>query len=181
MQPTELLRNYLILVNEQDECIGTAEKLPAHQKGQLHRALSIFVLNSRGEMLLQQRAAGKYHSGGLWSNACCSHPAPGETTEAAAHRRLQEELGFDTALSPLNVLRYRADVGNGLIENEYDHLYAGYYDGPVLPVPEEVQAYRYLDIDTIETWMKREPQAFTAWFHLAFAKWKEFSRYTPHS
>lgn len=169
-----LLSNYLILVNEQDECIGTAEKLPVHVSGQLHRALSVFIFNSRGEMLLQQRAAGKYHSGGLWSNACCSHPMPGETTLAAAHRRLAEELGFDTELEPLNVLRYRADVGNGLIENEYDHLYIGRYDGPVAPNAEEVQDTRYLSMAAIAEWIKREPQAFTAWFHLALNRKADF-------
>lgn len=174
-----LLRNYLILVNEQDECIGTGEKQTVHVKGQLHRALSVFILNGKGEMLLQQRAAGKYHSGGLWSNACCSHPCPGETTTAAAHRRLQEELGFDTGLEPLNVLRYRADVGNGLIENEYDHLFIGWYDGPVQPHADEVQDYKYLSMADIEDWLRREPQAFTAWFHLAMKRWAEFGIALP--
>src|SRR5262245_255370 len=106
----------VILVNEKDEATGIAEKMEAHQKGLLHRAFSIFVFNSKGEMLLQQRAAGKYHSGGLWTNACCSHPRPGEKTEEAAERRLKEELGFQTPLTEIFDFIYQAEFVNGLAE-----------------------------------------------------------------
>src|SRR5690606_31322221 len=116
-------QDYVILVNEQDEELGAMEKLIAHQQGLLHRAFSIFIVNDKNEILLQQRADDKYHSGGLWSNACCSHPSPGENTLQAAHRRLQEELGFDCELHSLSQLRYKADVGNGLVENEYDYIF----------------------------------------------------------
>src|SRR5947208_3875015 len=116
-----LRRDSVILVDEHDVWIGTADKSAVHRTGALHRALSIFITNSRGELLLQQRAADKYHSGGLWSNSCCSHPAPGESTLAAAHRRLQEELGFDTELNRMGTVRYRAAVGPDLIDLEYDH------------------------------------------------------------
>ena len=116
-------KNNVIVVNEKDEWLGSMEKLLAHKEGVLHRAFSVFVVNDKNELLLQQRAEGKYHSGGLWSNTCCSHPAPGESTTAAAHRRLQEEMGFDCDIEKIFELRYKSDVGNGLIENEYDHIY----------------------------------------------------------
>ena len=118
----------MILVNERDEPLGSMEKMEAHRKGALHRAFSVFIFNSRGEMLLQQRALKKYHSGGLWTNACCSHPRPGETNEAAALRRLREEMGFDTSLQQIFSFTYRASFNNGLTEHEYDHVFAGIYD-----------------------------------------------------
>lgn len=160
-------KDHIILVNEQDEWIGTMEKLEAHQKGVLHRAFSVFVVNSKGEMLLQQRATDKYHSGGLWSNTCCSHPYPGESTIAAAHRRLQEEMGFDCALTPLFHLRYSADVGSELIESEYDHIYMGVYDGPVHINKAEVQDYKLISMEELEAWRQQQPENFTAWFHFA--------------
>jgi len=160
-------KDHVILVDEQDEWTGTMEKLEAHRKGLLHRAFSVFVLNSKGEMLLQRRALAKYHSGGRWSNACCSHPMPGESTIAGAHRRLVEELGFDCRLTRLFDLRYQADVGSNLTENEYDHIYLGTYQGQVTPNIEEVSDYRYVDIRELEEWRKKEPESFTAWFHLA--------------
>jgi isopentenyl-diphosphate delta-isomerase len=159
----------VILVNEQDEWLGTMEKLAAHREGLLHRAFSVFVLNDKQELLLQQRALNKYHSGGLWSNTCCSHPFPAESTESAAHRRLQEEMGFDTELTPLFNFRYKSDVGNGLVENEFDHIYIGYYSQSLSePNPTEVMAQQYCSIAEIEKWMKEKPEDFTAWFHLAF-------------
>ena len=163
-------KNTVILVNEQDEWIGTMDKMEAHRSGALHRAFSVFVVNSKNELLLQQRAIEKYHSAGLWSNTCCSHPMPGESTIAAAHRRLQEEMGFDCKLQASFTLRYQAEVGNDLIENEYDHIYIGHYDGDVHINKEEVHESRFVDLDTIQQWMTTEPKAFTAWFHLAFQK-----------
>lgn len=159
---------HVILVNEQDEALGTMEKLEAHRQGLQHRAFSVFVYDRQGRMLLQQRATGKYHSGGLWTNSCCSHPRPGESTLAAAHRRLVEEMGFDCELRPAGILPYRADVGNGLIENEVDHLYSGRYDGEVRPAPEEAAGYRWLSPDEIAAALADAPEEFTAWFRLAF-------------
>lgn len=160
----------IILVDDQDNAIGTMEKLEAHRRGCLHRAFSIFILNSRGHMLLQQRAHNKYHSGGLWTNACCSHPRPGETIAAAAQRRLQEEMGFQCKLRKLFTFTYRSELENGLIEHEYDHVLLGIYDGIITPDPEEIEAYQYLSIAKITTLLNQSPNAFTSWFQLAFYK-----------
>ncbi|HSU49504.1 MAG TPA: isopentenyl-diphosphate Delta-isomerase, partial [Segetibacter sp.] len=119
----------VILVNELDEQIGKMEKMEAHSKGLLHRAFSVFIFNDQGEMLLQQRAVSKYHSGGLWTNACCSHPRPEEATEDAALRRLQEELGFTVSLAKIFDFRYNASFTNGLTEHEFDHVFVGTYNG----------------------------------------------------
>lgn len=160
----------VILVNEHDEAMGTMEKLEAHRKGILHRAFSVFIINRKNEVLLQQRAFGKYHSAGLWTNACCSHPLPGEPVEAAAHRRLQEELGFDCVLTRLFSFTYRAVFDNGLIEHEYDHVFLGTYDEDMTPDPAEVYDHRFLSVNRIHEWMQQEPGAFTSWFHLAFPR-----------
>lgn len=160
----------VILVNEQDEPVGTMEKMEAHQKGLLHRAFSVFVVNSAGDMLLQQRALGKYHCGGLWTNTCCSHQLPGEETLAASHRRLMEEMGFDCPLEEIFSFTYRARFDNGLTEHEYDHVLIGTYDGAVMPDASEVQAHRFLSLHRIRTLLQEEPGSFTPWFHLAFPK-----------
>ncbi len=165
-------RETVILVDEQDKCIGTAGKIAVHRTGALHRALSIFITNSRGEMLLQQRAEDKYHSGGLWTNACCSHPTPDEPTEMAASRRLREELGIDTALMPVTKLRYYAAVSGDLVEHEYDHIYTGQWDGDVLPAPEEVKAHRWVSLARLNDWMSSEPHSFTAWFPILLKAWQ---------
>lgn len=163
----------VIVVNEQDEQLRTMEKLAAHKEGVLHRAFSVFVLNDKKELLIQQRAHHKYHSGGLWSNTCCSHPMPNEDTEAAAHRRLMEEMGFDCTLRPIFTLRYKADVGNSLIENEYDHIFLGTYQSNVKPNPAEVQAQRYIALKDLQIWMQQEPALFTPWLHLALPKFMQ--------
>ena len=160
----------VILVNEQDEPVGTMEKMEAHQKGLLHRAFSVFIINSQGEMLLQQRALNKYHSGGLWTNTCCSHPLPGEDILTAAHRRLAEEMGFDCALREIFSFTYRASLDNGLTEHEFDHVLLGVYDGAITPDAEEVAAYRSLPVDAVARLLRDEPDAFTHWFHIAFPK-----------
>lgn len=160
----------VIVVNEKDEWLGTMEKLQAHKEGVLHRAFSIFILNDKQELLLQQRATDKYHSGGLWSNTCCSHPAPGESTKAGAHRRLKEEMGFDCSLEQIFTFRYNSKVGNELVENEFDHIYIGHYNGAIETNPGEVSDHKFLSIEKVEEWMKKEPQLFTKWFHLAFPK-----------
>lgn len=160
----------VILVNEQDEVTGVMEKMEAHRKGLLHRAFSVFILNDAGEMLLQQRALDKYHSGGLWTNACCSHPFPGETVTQAAHRRLFEEMGFDCPLSELFQFTYRTDFDNGLIEHEYDHVLIGTFNGTINPNPQEVNDYRYMPVETITRLLQEQPAQFTSWFKLAFPK-----------
>jgi isopentenyl-diphosphate delta-isomerase len=133
----------IILVNEQDEVTGSMEKMEAHRKGLLHRAFSIFIFNGKGEMLLQQRAFSKYHSAGLWTNACCSHPAPGEDIKDAVSRRLQEEMGFKTPLKKIFDFIYKAEFDNGLTEFEFDHVFAGEYEGPVKINTEEVNDFYF--------------------------------------
>lgn len=167
----------VMLVDEQDKVQGTIEKMKAHEDGLLHRAFSVFIFNEKGEMLLQQRALEKYHSGGLWTNACCSHPLPGEDTSAAAHRRLQEELGFDTELEKIFDFVYRHSFDNGLTEHEFDHVFAGTYNEEVNANPAEVMATMYVSMPGIRRQLKEQPEKFTAWFVLAFERvdkwWKE--------
>jgi isopentenyl-diphosphate delta-isomerase len=159
---------HVILVDETDLPVGTMEKMEAHQKALLHRAFSVFIYNSKGEMLLQRRASGKYHSPGLWTNACCSHPRPGEDTRAAALRRLEEELGFSTELEKRFDFIYRAAFGNGLTEYEFDHVFVGYHDGVITPDVAEVSEYSFRDPEVIRGELASNPDRFTPWFHLAF-------------
>lgn len=170
----------LILVNEKDEMTGTAGKMEVHQKGLLHRAFSIFVFNSKGKMLLQQRATNKYHSGGLWTNACCSHPLPGEEIGDAANRRLKEEMGFEIPITKSFDFVYKASFANGLIEYEFDHVFVGEYDGPVPFNKEEVMDICYMSLEAIRDSLTDHPQNYTAWFHLAFPeieqRWKQLHR-----
>ena len=163
-----LQREEVILVDVNDHPLGTMEKIEAHRKALLHRAFSVFIFNTKGEMLLQQRAPEKYHSAGLWTNACCSHPRPGEDTREAALRRLGEELGFTTKLEKLFDFTYRSEFDNGLTEYEFDHVFTGLYDAAVFPDPSEVSDYCYLSVDEIRQRLVLDPPAFTSWFHLAF-------------
>lgn len=160
----------VILVDEQDVSIGAMEKMEAHEKAVLHRAFSVFVFNANGEMLLQQRAITKYHSGGLWTNSCCSHPRPGEELPEAASRRLTEEMGFVTPIHKVFDFIYKADFSNGLTEYEFDHVFVGYYDGEIKPDPNEVSNYKYRSMHEIALLLKNEPELFTVWFHIAFPK-----------
>ena len=137
-----MLNDYVILVNEQDEEIGVCEKLKAHLDGTLHRAFSVFIFNDAGDLLLQQRHPGKYHSGGLWSNTCCSHPRPGEMVEDAAHRRLQEEMGMACDLHRLFGFIYHSQLGSNLYEHEYDHVFIGKHNGTPTPDSNEVASWR---------------------------------------
>ena len=164
----------IILVNEKDEEVGTMEKMEAHRKGLLHRAFSIFIFNNSGEMLLQQRADKKYHSGGLWANACCSHPAAGEEIDAAVHRRLVEELGFDTPLEKIFDFTYKASFSNGLTEHEFDHVYVGTYSGPVVFNADEVKATEYVSMNELNEFTKQYPERFTTWFLIAFPRVKQW-------
>jgi isopentenyl-diphosphate Delta-isomerase len=146
------------------------DKMQAHEKALLHRAFSVFIFDSNGSMLLQQRADNKYHSAGLWTNACCSHPEPGEDTTEAASRRLKEELGFNTPLTKAFTFTYRTDFENGLTENEFDHVYTGVYDGRIAANIDEVKSYRYLPMNEIEDLIAKHPGKFTSWFKIAFPK-----------
>lgn len=168
--------NQVILVNEQDEEVGTMEKIEAHRKAVLHRAFSVFIFNKKGEMLLQQRALGKYHSGGLWTNACCGHPSPGELTADAAVRRLEEEMGFTTGLDELFNFTYRHAFDNGLTEYEFDHVFAGNWDAPVFPSHEEVNDYCLLSLEEIRNSMTAHPQQFTVWFRIIFPRVEAWAR-----
>jgi isopentenyl-diphosphate delta-isomerase len=166
----------IILVNDRDEPIGTMEKMQAHRSALLHRAFSVFVFSSNGEMLLQQRAFNKYHSGGLWTNACCSHPRPGEETLQAAGRRLQEEMGFDVTLQKLFDFIYKSEFDNGLTEFEFDHVYGGVYDGPIVPNKAEVHDFCFKSIDDIKESLLLSPGKYTVWFRIAFPlveKWRQ--------
>ncbi len=158
----------VVLVNELDEPIGTMEKMAAHRNAFLHRAFSVFIFNKRGDMLLQQRAISKYHSGGLWTNACCSHPLPGEDILSAAKRRLQEEMGFATSLKKVFDFTYKSEFDNGLIEFEFDHVFVGQYNDRVNPNKEEVKDYCFKPMDDIRASLLLAGNKYTAWFHIAF-------------
>ena len=160
----------VILVNEQDEPVGVMEKMEAHEKGLLHRAFSVFIFDKEGRMLLQQRAAEKYHGAFLWTNACCSHPYPDEKVEDAALRRLEEEMGFITSLEKIFAFTYKAEVENNLVEHEYDHVFAGEYDGEIILNKHEAAAYAYYNMEEISLLLGEQPQKFTTWFKIAFAQ-----------
>lgn len=164
----------VILVNEQDEAIGVMEKMEAHEKALLHRAFSVFLFNKEGLMLLQQRALTKYHSPGLWTNACCSHPGPGEEVKAAALRRLQEELGFTTPVENAFHFTYKAAFDNGLTEHEFDHVFVGLYEGAMLLNEEEVSAVHYKSMDAIAVELETMPYMYTEWFKIAFPLLREW-------
>lgn len=155
---------HVILVNELDEQIGTEEKIAAHRRGLLHRAFSIFIFDRKGRLLLQRRAEHKYHCPGLWSNTCCSHPRPGEMTLAAAHRRLREEMGFDTDLRESFSFVYKVTFDNGLAEHEFDHVYTGVYNGEIMPNPEEVWEYQWVTLEELNDMLDDPAHEFTPWF-----------------
>ncbi len=164
----------VILVDENDEQIGTMEKMEVHQKALLHRAFSVFIFNDKGEILLHKRSNKKYHSGGLWTNACCSHPGPGEETLAAAEHRLQEEMGFNAALKKAFDFIYKAPFDNGLTEYEFDHVFIGTYDGDIMPNADEVSDYCYKSVEEIRNSIRSHPQKYTEWFKIAFPKMEEY-------
>jgi len=157
---------YVILVDKNDKPIGEMEKMEAHEKGLLHRAFSVFLFNKKGEMLLQQRAFAKYHSGGLWTNACCSHPRKGEVTIEAAHRRLEEEMGFDCEVKKAFDFIYKSKLDNDLTEHELDHVFLGEYEGLIDPNPEEVESYKYISISDLKEDVKSNPNSYTEWFKI---------------
>ncbi|MEN9973741.1 MAG: hypothetical protein RIS20_2088 [Bacteroidota bacterium] len=156
----------VILVDVHDNAIGTMEKLEAHEKGLLHRAFSILLINEKGEMLLQQRALEKYHSPGLWTNACCSHPRPNESNLDAANRRLKEELGMNVPLTEIFLFTYRAAFDDGLIEHEIDHVFLGRTnDNPRINLT-EVMSYKWINLTDLKMDMNAHPDKYTAWFNL---------------
>jgi isopentenyl-diphosphate delta-isomerase len=164
--------DYVVLVNKKDQEIGTMEKMEAHQKGLLHRAFSVFILNSKGEMLIHRRALGKYHSPGLWTNTCCSHPRPNETVLDAANRRLDEEMGMGESLSEVVSFVYHHKFDNGLVEHEFDHILTGISDALPSINEDEVDSYKYIEIEELEQSMKQNPDDYSIWFKLAYPKLK---------
>lgn len=156
----------IILVDEFDNEIGTMEKMEAHRKGLLHRAFSVLLFNSKGELLLQKRAKNKYHSGGLWTNTCCSHPLPQESIQQAARRRLNEEMGIDLVPTFAFKFIYKTDLDKRLIEHEYDHVYTGVFDGTPSINKDEVEEWKFMDLDSLRQDMKRYPEAYTTWFKI---------------
>ncbi|MCF8429362.1 MAG: isopentenyl-diphosphate Delta-isomerase [Bacteroidia bacterium] len=164
---------YVILVDENDQEIGKMEKQEAHEKGLLHRAFSVFVFNEKNELLLQQRALTKYHSAGLWTNTCCSHPRAGETIEQAAHRRLMEEMGFDCEVTTKTSFIYKATFENGLTEHEFDHILVGNFNGEIDINSEEVASYKWVSINWLKNDMQQNPQNYTAWFTIIFDNYQK--------
>lgn len=158
----------VVLVDELDNEVGIMEKMEAHRKALLHRAFSVFIFNKQGQMLLQQRAAAKYHSGGLWTNTCCSHPAPGEALLPAAERRLQEELGFSTPLTKAFDFIYKTAFDNGLTEYEFDHVLTGVFNGAIFPNGEEVEDTRWMSMEDVRADLAARPGLYTEWFKIAF-------------
>lgn len=160
----------VILVDKNDHEVGIMEKMEAHRSGTLHRAISVFIFNADGQLLLQQRAADKYHCPGKWSNTCCSHPRPGEPTMDAARRRLQEEMGMDCWLVHWCALRYLAAFDNGLTEHEYDHIFLGVTNQLPSFNPREVSAYQYIRLEELNRAIEEKPDRFTPWLSLCLAQ-----------
>ncbi|MEJ7646860.1 MAG: isopentenyl-diphosphate Delta-isomerase [Chryseolinea sp.] len=156
----------IILVDEEDNAIGTMEKLEAHQKGVLHRAFSVLLLNGKGQLLLQRRAGHKYHSGGLWSNTCCSHPGPNELIEDATRKRLMYEMGIDVQPEFAFKFLYKAALDRGLIEHEYDHVFTGLFDGTPIINKDEVTEWMFVDIQTLMLDLSHQPEKYTPWLKL---------------
>ncbi len=172
---------YVVLVNEHDEAIGTMEKMAAHRAGMLHRAFSIFLFDGEGRVLLQQRADAKYHSPGLWSNACCSHPHPEEDVLSAADRRLMEELGTEARLEQRFAFTYHARFANDLQEHEFDHVLFGASTGGLHPDPAEVQAVRWLSPEELSAELSATPEAFTPWLRICWPQVLEHLQHDPVS
>ncbi|SES91507.1 isopentenyl-diphosphate Delta-isomerase [[Clostridium] polysaccharolyticum] len=164
------MNKLVICVDEQDNGLGVMEKMEAHEKGILHRAFSIFVWNQKEELMIHQRALEKYHSGGLWTNTCCSHPQPGEELLESAHKRLIAEMGFDCNLKESFSFLYQTEFEDGLVEHEFDHVIMGCYEGAATPNPEEVCDYKWVPLDELERDMKVNPKKYTVWFRIAMEK-----------
>ncbi len=161
-------KEYVVLVDEKDNELGAMEKMEAHKKAVLHRAFSIFVFNPENKLMLQQRALHKYHSPGLWTNTCCSHPRLNESLKDATQRRLMEEMGFNCTLKKAFDFTYKAVVGQGLTEHEFDHVFIGYNDQKPQINPDEVAGWKYMSLDEVQEDMKKRPEMYTVWFRIAF-------------
>jgi isopentenyl-diphosphate delta-isomerase len=168
------LEERVILVDESDREIGSAEKLEAHRKGLRHRAFSIFVFNPMGQLLLQKRAANKYHSDGLWTNTCCSHPRPEGSMEEQARQKLRQEMGFECDLQWIFRFDYRVEFTNTLVENEIDHVFIGRYDGDPIPNPEEVQDWKWMDLEPLINDVKANPETYSYWLKICIDQVLEF-------
>jgi isopentenyl-diphosphate Delta-isomerase len=174
MNGTIEMMEKVILVDESDNMIGEMEKMEAHRKGVLHRAFSVFVLDGSNRLLLHRRALEKYHSPGLWTNTCCSHPRAGESVPAAAHRRLMEEMGFDCPLDDVFTFIYHAEFDNGLTEHELDHVLIGFSEEKPVINTDEVHEYKWMSLPEIETSIRANPGIYTIWFRIAFKKVTEY-------
>lgn len=160
------MEEQVILVDSSDNELGVEEKMAAHRSGKLHRAISTFVFDSRGRLLLQKRAAEKYHSAGLWSNTCCSHPRPSEHQAHAARRRLGEEMGIECNLDHVFAFTYRAELDNNLLEYEFDHVFFGKFDGEPIPNAEEVEDWKWMTLPQLCQDIKDDPLRYSAWFRI---------------
>src|SRR5690606_13973662 len=160
----------VILVNEKDEQIGLMPKMEAHEKALLHRAFSVFVFNDKNELMLQQRALGKYHSPGLWTNTCCSQQREGESNIEAGKRRLQEEMGFTTDLEETTSFIYKAPFDNGLTEHEFDHILIGHYNEEPNINPDEVASWKWMSLEAVKADISQHPSLYTEWFKIIFDK-----------
>lgn len=156
----------VILVDENDNVVGTMEKIEAHKKGRLHRAFSVLIFNSKGEILLQKRAKTKYHSGGLWTNACCSHPMPGEKIEDAVRRRLKEEMGMDLEPAFSYKFIYKASLDQNLFEHECDHVFIATFNGEPLINTVEVEDWKFVSVSWLKKDIEINPESYTYWFKL---------------
>ena len=161
-----MIQEHVILVDHTGKEIGTQEKMQAHREGRLHSAFSIFVFNTQGELLLQKRALTKYHSGGLWTNTCCSHPRPGESFYRAARRRLNEEMGIDCELTGIFSFIYHVQFDNSLFEHELDQVFVGHYNGQPNPNPIEVDDWKWMNIKALKQDVQKNPTNYTYWFKL---------------
>jgi len=168
-----MAEEYVVLVDENDNKIGIMPKMLAHEKALLHRAFSVFIFNNKGELMLQQRALSKYHSPGLWTNTCCSHQREHETNIEAGKRRLEEEMGFVTELTETTSFLYKAPFDNGLTEHELDHIMVGYYEDDPFINKEEVEAWKWRDLEEVKADIAINPQDYTAWFKIIFEKFYE--------
>jgi isopentenyl-diphosphate delta-isomerase len=169
----------VILVDTNDNAIGDMEKMQAHIEGKLHRAFSIFVFNDKNQLLIHQRALTKYHSAGLWTNTCCSHPRPNENTLQAANRRLMEEMGLSCELEKHFDFIYKAELENGLTEHEFDHVFVGKTNNLPQPNAHEVMSYKYLDLDSLINDIEHSPEKYTAWFKIAIKEFSNFNLKIP--
>ena len=169
-----MIEDKVILVDINDNQVGLMPKLEAHQKGVLHRAFSVFIFNKNGELMLQRRSLGKYHSPGLWTNTCCSHQREGESNIESGKRRLNEEMGFITELTEKTSFIYKAEFDNGLTEHEFDHILVGYFDNSPYINSEEVDTWKWMSMDSVQDDINESPENYTAWFKIIFKKYYKF-------